>query len=111
MKENATGVGGGQRMSKRSVPSKRYAAPKTGVVAMDQVPEPPMSGRTGIAHALYVQITALRPGSALKAEFETEAHADYVRGKLRNKAKVDKRFMSSSRSADGKTRYFWLEKL
>lgn len=90
---------------------KRHAAPKSSVVTMADVPEPPLTGRSGISDALYAQIAALKPGSALKVEVETEQHGDYIRGKLRKKAKADKQFMSSSRSADGKTRYFWLEKL
>ena len=91
------------------VPSKRCGPPKVGVVTMAEVPDPPRNG--SIADALYVRVGALKPGSALKAEFESEAHGDYVRGKLRGKAKKDRQFMSSSRSADGLTRYFWLEKL
>lgn len=104
-----TAVGGGS--IKRSVPSKRHSAPKVCTVTMDQVPESPLSGRTGIADALWAQIMALKAGAALKAEFESDAHASYVRGKLRAKAKDAKKFLSSSRSPDGKTRYFWLEKL
>ena len=96
---------------KAGVPSKRYAVPTVDVVNMQDVPEPPLTQRTGIADALYEKVKALKPNTALKAEFETEQHADYVRSRLRTKAKEDKRFMSSSRSVDGRTRYFWLEKL
>lgn len=93
-----------------SVPSKRYVKPETAVVTMEQVPQPPPRNGS-IAEELYVQIGELKTGNALRALFENEKHGDYVRGKLRNLAKKDKQFMSSSRSADGLTRYFWLEKL
>lgn len=105
----ATAVGGGG-VSTRRVPSKRYAKPSVAVVKMDDVPEPP-SRNGSIAEDLYAKICELKLGTALRAEFENEKHGDYVRGKLRRMAKKDKQFMSSSRSADGKTRYFWLEKL
>lgn len=78
---------------------------------MVDVPEPPTTERSGISDALWVQLSALKPGAALKVEFEADQHASYVRGKLRAKAKVNKQFLSSSRTADGKTRFFWLEKL
>jgi lipoprotein-anchoring transpeptidase ErfK/SrfK len=109
-----TQVGGGSVADKRalnSVPSKRYGAPITAVVAMDAVPEPPPRNGS-IAETLYAQIKELPASTrALKVEFETSEHADYVRTKLRSLAKKAKLFMSSSRSTDGKTRYFWLEKL
>jgi len=93
-----------------SVPSKRYGKPAIGVVTMQDVPEPPPRNGS-IAEELYVQIAALKPGTAVKVAFESEQHGDYVRSKLRGKAKKDGRFMASSRTLDGKTRYFWLEKL
>lgn len=93
------------------IPAKRYGAPKAAVVAMSVVPDPPVTERNGYADMLYKQISGLKLGSALKVEFEASSQADYVRAKLRTKAKADKQFLSSSRSEDGKTRYFWLEKL
>jgi hypothetical protein len=91
-------------------PMVRYGAPKVGVVTMDAVPEPPPRNGS-VGESLYAEISKLKPGTALKAEFENEKNAEYVRGKLRSLAKKDKQFMSSSKSADGKTRWFWLEKL
>ncbi len=64
-----------------------------------------------MAEELYAKIGQLKTGTALKAEFESDKHGDYARTKLRSLAKKEKKFMSSSRSEDGKTRYFWLEKL
>ncbi len=92
------------------MPSHRYGKPVIVVVKMDDVPEPPPRNGS-IADELYVQIGSLKLGTALRVDFESEKHADYVKGKLRSKAKKDKQFMSSSRTADGKTRFFWLEKL
>lgn len=101
----AVETGGGKR-----VPSKRYAKPAIAVVKMDDVPQPPP--RNGdIAAELYEQIGRLKMGTALCASFENEAHAEYVKGKLRNKARDDRQVLGASRSADGKSRYFWLEKL
>jgi hypothetical protein len=76
---------------------------------MDEVPTSTARGR-GIAADLWAQICAQKPGMAVKAEFESSDHADYIRYQLRQKAKSEKKFLSSSRFADGKTRYFWLEK-
>jgi hypothetical protein len=103
-----TAVGGGRALNR--VPSKRYGPPKVCTVTMAQVPEPPMTQSQGIAEALWQQIVSLKTGTAVKAEFEADKHADYVRTKLRSRAKKNKQFLSSSRSEDGKTRYFWLEK-
>lgn len=105
--------GGGVGVAKgttRTVPSKRFGKPVLAVVKMDEVPEPPPRNGS-IAEELYAQIGGLKMGTALRAEFESDKHGDYVRGKLRGMAKKNKQFMSSSRSADGKTRWFWLEKL
>lgn len=71
---------------------------------MAEVPEPPTTERNGIADSLWAQIVLLKPGTAVKAEFEADTHADYVRSKLRARAKTNKQFLSSSRSLDGKTR-------
>jgi hypothetical protein len=101
--------GGGGRASNR-VPSNRYARPETAIVKMDEVPEPPPRNRP-VAEQLYLQVRELGQGNALKASFESEKHGEYVRGKMRAMAKKEKKFLSSSRTADGKTRYFWLEKL
>jgi hypothetical protein len=80
------------------------------VIAMADVPPPPVTGHSGFAEALWAQICALKVGAALQVEFEASTHADYVRGKLRARAKKLKQFLSSSRTLDGKTRFFWLEK-
>jgi hypothetical protein len=72
---------------------------------------PPPPGRGFLADEIYAQVGQLKAGTAIKVEFETETHANYIRSKLRVKAKKDGKFMSSSRSEDGKTRYFWIEKL
>jgi hypothetical protein len=77
---------------------------------MDQVPDPPL--RFGsVAESLYSQIGKLKAGMALRADFESDAHAEYVKGKIKGLAKKDKQLLGSSRSEDGKARWFWLEKL
>lgn len=105
---NATVVAGGGRANNR-VPSKRYGMPAVSVVEMDEVPEP-CHRDAGIAGPLYAQIAELKDG-ALKVDFETEGHASYVLTKLRRIAKKEDVNLLSSKSADGKTRWFWLEKL
>lgn len=104
------GVVGGGRGGSLGVPSRRYGKPAIAVVKMEDVPEPPPN-KGSIAEELYAQIGGLKMGTALRVDFESETHAEYVKGKLRGKAKKDRQFMSSSRSADGKIRWFWLEKL
>jgi hypothetical protein len=47
----------------------------------------------------------------LKVDFETEGHASYTLTKLRKLAKKEDRALLSSKANEGKTRYFWLEKL
>lgn len=109
--ENMNGKqGGATAVSDRRVPSKRYAAPSIITVAMEQVPESATPERAPISAEIYRQLVGLPAGQALRVGFESDNHASYVRGKLRNLAKKDGRFVSSSRSADGKTRWFWLEK-
>lgn len=82
--------------------------PAVAAVAMEDVPEPNVRNN-GIAAPLYAQIAALESG-ALKVSFETKGHASYVLTKLRKIAKKEGHDLLSSRSADGKTRYFWLQK-
>ena len=112
MAKAAAAVVGGETDKRKgnSVPMRRYGKPGVAVVTMDDVPEPPPRNGS-VANELYIQISGLKMGTALRVDFESDKHGDYVRGKLRSKARKDKQFMSSSRSEDGKTRYFWLEKL
>lgn len=95
---------------KNRIPSKRYGRPAVSVVKMDEVPAPP-AATLCVADELYTQICGLCAGVALSATFDSEGHGDYVRGRLRAKAKKAGKFMSSSRSEDGKTRYFWIEEV
>jgi hypothetical protein len=81
---------------------KRHAPPQVSVVTMDEVPEPPMTGRTSVAEDMYRQLRSLKAASAVKAEFANEKHGDYVKAKLKKMAKADKLFLSASRSADGR---------
>lgn len=76
------------------------------MVGLDTVPAPAFRD-AGIAAPLYAQIKELS-GSALKADFESEGHASYVLTKLRKIAKKEGEELLSSKSGDGKTRYFWL---
>jgi hypothetical protein len=99
-------VGGGRANNR--VPSRRYGMPVVSVVEMDEVPDPCHRG-AGIAAPLYAQIVELKHG-ALKVDFETEGHASYALTRLRKIAKKEKANLLSSKSADGKTRWFWLEK-
>lgn len=92
------------------IPTSRYSMPKVDVVAMDTVPTPPPQ-RGSVGNDLYAQVCALKPGRAVKAEFDNEKHAAYVRGKLRSLAKADGQFVASSKLPDGRTMWFWLEKL
>lgn len=95
----------------RGQPVRRYSEPHVmGAVGMDGVPAPALAGRVGIGDRLYAQICKLKRGMALEVRFETCKHAEYTRGRVRKKAKDDGQFLSSSRSDDGCTRYFWLEK-
>lgn len=87
----------------------RHPAPKVEVVGMENVPTPP--AYRSVATDLYAQIGMLKPGKAVKAEFDSPQHAAYVRGKLRQLAKVDGQFVASSKLPDGRTMWFWLEKL
>jgi hypothetical protein len=98
-------LGGGT--AKRAVPSKRYAAPKFGVVTMDRVPEPE-TNNAGHARQLWQKILELKPRAALMVEFEAEQHADSVRTQLRSLAKKAGKTLLSSRGDGGKTRWFWL---
>jgi hypothetical protein len=107
-------VGGGCKVDGRKhnmPPTKRHGAPTVSVIAMQDVPEPPAGRGGSIGEELYRKVKALQTGQAVKADFETEKHGEYVRTKMRSLAKKDKLFLSSSRSTDGRTRYFWLEKL
>lgn len=109
----AVAVGGGNPVDQRKanrVPAKRYAKPVIAVVKMDDVPEPP-ARNYDISSELYGQISSLKMGTALRTTFVNEKHADYVKGKLRSKAKKDKQLLGSSRDVGGMVRYFWLEKL
>jgi hypothetical protein len=105
-------VGAGKRIGRpRSGAVVRHAPPKVSVVTMADVPEPPLGGNAGVADELYRQLRNLKPETAIKAEFVCKKNADYVKAKLKKLAKADKLFLSASRSVDGKTRYFWFEKL
>jgi len=109
MVSGTAAVGGGRANNR--VPSKRYGMPVVSTVAIDEVPEP-VRRDAGIAAPLYAQIAELRPGlRALRVDFETEGHASYVLTKLRRIAKKEGAELLSSKSGDGKTRFFWLEKL
>ena len=83
--------------------------PTVSTVSLDEIPEPTRGGQEGIAAALYVQIAELKKG-ALKVDFDSEGHAAYVLTKLRKIAKKEGAELLSSKSRDGKTRYFRIEK-
>ena len=86
----------------------RAAAPKVSVVSMDAVPDPGIE--PGKYAEMFDQVLALQNGNALRVDFASKSHALYVRAVLRKMAKGRKRFLSSSKSPDGTTRYFWFEK-
>ncbi len=81
----------------------RYAMPKTRVITIDEVPDPPVGSRSRYEH-LYAQIVALEPGKALELTFSSASHADYAKSRF-------KKFLGASRSENGATRYFWIEKV
>ncbi len=92
---------------------KRRAAAVAGeisVVDMDAVPDPPVSGRSrGYVEGIFARIKALPAGKAIKIPVPKKIRGTYIRAKLRRLAKEERRFLSSSRSADKLTWYFWLE--
>ena len=96
--------------NKGPIGSARHPSPKVVEVNMDTVPTPPPHGGS-IAQDLYAQVCSLRAGKAIKAEFDSNAHASYVRGKMRHLAKKDGQFVASSKLPDGRTMWFWLEKV
>lgn len=93
---------GGQRVG--------LPTPKSSVVGMQEVPDPPASRSREKYGRIWEQIGELKPGKALRVDFESSKQALYVRGILRKKAKAEGVFLSSSRTADDLTFYFWLEK-
>lgn len=79
---------------------------------MAEVPDPPSGSRSYWTEA-YDKMRALPDGKAMKLQFGSESHASYARTRLKKLAEADKshgKVFSSSRSVDGLTRYFWLEK-
>jgi hypothetical protein len=78
---------------------------------MQDVPEPPAARQRGRYDAIWAQIEELKPGKALRVDFDTDKQAHYVRGVLRKRAKAEGQFLSHSRTSDDRTMYFWLEKL
>lgn len=78
---------------------------------MQDVPEPPASRYPGKYDGIWAQIGELKPGKALRVDFDSDKQAHYVRGVLRKKAKDEGQFLSHSRTADDRTMYFWLEKV
>jgi hypothetical protein len=105
-KAKSTAVLGGGKVG-------RYEAlpmPTLTEVTMADVPQPPMDSYRGKYEAVWERILALRGDRAVCAVFAHERQAKAVKASFKKKAKAIGKFLSTSRSHDGLTWYFWLEK-
>jgi hypothetical protein len=77
---------------------------------MDDVPASPLGRNASKYDDMYEQVCRLKAGQALQVQCSSQSNAAYIRTAMGKRAKKDGQFLSSSRSADQMTRYFWLEK-
>ncbi len=78
-------------------------------VVLDDIPPTAVRAPRGQFEPVYESIADLKRGSALPLTFETEKDGYAARACLRKIAKRNGEFLSSSRSADKLTIYFWIE--
>ncbi len=79
-------------------------------VDMAAVPDPPrQTGRSSPLFAVFEQVYDLPRGKALPITFRDVKRGLYVRGQLRKWAKKRGDMLSSSRTADHLTFFFWIE--
>lgn len=90
--------------------SKRMTTePQLETVTMDQVPDPPLSGRTGVWGRIYQKIRALGLAERAAVKVCFTGHKEFVaaRGRLRKLSERDGLRLCSSRNADSTEGYFW----
>jgi hypothetical protein len=87
-------------------PKTQFHAPEYTVVAMSEIPEQQKSRRS-MAGDLYGKVKDLGEESALKVEFYNKLQADNVTRSMKELGKKDHLLISSSKTPDGTTRWYW----